>query len=61
MSRYLSPKAIQEIYDIKKTQTFKMLREFKAQGGNVYKIGRLTRVYDEEFDEFVRKNNESTT
>ena len=61
MGRYLSPKTIQETYEIGKTQTFKMLKQFREQGGNVYKIGRLTRVYDEEFDEFVRRNNESTT
>ena len=61
MARYLSPKSIQETYDIGKTQAFKMLKEFQKQGGRIYKIGRLTRVYDEEFDEFVRKNNESTT
>ena len=61
MGRYLSPKTIQEVYEIKKTHTFKLLKLFKEQGGKVYKIGRLTRVYDEEFDEFMRKNNESTT
>lgn len=61
MSRYLSPKLIEEIYSVKKNTAFKMLKEFKEQGGHIYKIGRLTRVYDEEFDQFMRKNNESTT
>lgn len=61
MGRYLSPKAIQEMYDIKKNKAFQMLKQYREQGGKVYKIGRLTRVYDEEFDEFMRKNNESTT
>ena len=61
MGRYLSPKSIQETYEIGKTQAFKMLKQYKEQGGKIYKIGRLTRVYDEEFDEFVRRNNESTT
>lgn len=61
MSRYLSPKAIQEVYEVGETTSRKMIRDFKKSGGHIYKIGRLVRVYDEEFDEFVRKNNEQTT
>ena len=58
MSRYLSPKSIQETYEVKRSQAYKMLKQFKASGGKVYKIGRLVRVYDEDFDNFVRKSNE---
>lgn len=58
MARYLSPKLIQEVYQVKRSQAYKMLKEFKASGGMVYKIGRLVRVYDEDFDNYVRKSNE---
>lgn len=58
MSRYLSPKLIQEIYQVKKTTSYKMLKGFKASGGKIYKLGRLVRVYDEDFDNYVRKLNE---
>ena len=52
MSRYLSPRLIQEIYDVKKTTAHRLLKEFRESGGTIYKIGRLTRVYDEEFDDY---------
>lgn len=61
MSRYLSPRLIQEMYDIKKTQTYKLLKEFQDSGGKVYKIGRNIRVYDEEFEKFIRGKYEQTS
>ena len=53
--RYLSPKDIQDLFAIKKTKAFELLKEYEAQGGELIRIGaRTRRVSEELFTEFLR-------
>lgn len=53
-SYYLSPKGITEKYQIGRTTAYKLLAEFEKQGGEVIHIGKLTRVSEELFTEFLK-------
>jgi hypothetical protein len=55
MYKYLSPKDIQALYRIKKTTTYKLLKEYEANGGEVIRIGKLRRVPEEQFTEFLKR------
>lgn len=55
MSNYLSPTAIQSTYQIGRSTAYKLLGEYEKQGGEVIKIGKLTRVSEELFTEFLKQ------
>ena len=54
MSSWLSPLDIQIAFKIGKTMTFKLLKEYKDKGGEIIRIGRLTRVPEEQFTDFLK-------
>lgn len=60
MSNWLSPADIRTAYKVGKTTAFRLLKEYKESGGEIIRIGRLTRVPEEQFTEFlkVRGNEE---
>lgn len=55
MRRYLSPTDIQEMYRVGKTTAFKLLKQFEENGGEVIHIGKLRRVSEEQFTEFLKR------
>ena len=57
MSRYLSPADIQELYRVKRTTAFNLLKKFEASGGEVIRIGKLRRVSEEQFTEFLKRGS----
>jgi len=62
MSSYLAPSDIQELYRIKRTTAFNLLKEYEQNGGEVIRIGKLRRVPEDRFTEFLKardheKNN----
>ncbi len=60
MSKYLSPTGIKETYQIGRTTAYKLLKEYEEQGGEVIRIGKLTRVSEEQFTEYLKaKTNET--
>lgn len=54
MRKYLSPTGIIETYQVGRSTAYKLLKEFEQQGGEVLHIGRLTRVSEELFTEFLK-------
>lgn len=58
MSKYLSPTGIIETYQIGRSTAYKLLNEYEKQGGEVLHIGKLTRVNEELFTEYLRNRNE---
>lgn len=57
MSRFLSPADICEVYRIKRTTVFNLLKEYEQTGHEVIKIGKLRRVEQESFTEFLKERN----
>ena len=60
MSRYLSPTGIAENYQIGRSTAYKLLGEYERQGGEVIHIGKLTRVSEELFTEFLKVRDNET-
>ena len=58
MTNYLSPKGIITKYQIGRSTAYKLLNEYEKQGGEVLHIGKLTRVNEELFTEYLRNRNE---
>ena len=57
MRRYLAPADICELYRIKRTTAFNLLKEFEQAGGEVIKIGKLRRVEQEQFTNFLKERS----
>lgn len=62
MSKYLSPKGIQEEYQVSRTTSYQLIQRFQKDGGEVVRIGKLTRVNAEALEEYLKgkRTNEST-
>lgn len=54
---YLSPADICEVYRIKRTTAFNLLKEYEQTGGEVIKIGKLRRVEQEQFTNFLKERS----
>jgi hypothetical protein len=52
---WLSPSDIQSTFRIGKTTAFNLLKEYKASGREIIRIGKLTRVPEEQFTEFLKE------
>jgi hypothetical protein len=52
--RWLSPSDIQENYSFKKSITYTLLKEYEEAGGEVIRVGKLRRVPEEGFTEFLK-------
>ena len=57
MCRYLSPSDIQEVYRVKRTTAFNLLKEYEEGGGEIIRIGKLRRVPENGFTEFLKARN----
>lgn len=54
MRSYLSPSDIQDVYRVKRTTAFNLLKEYEEKGGEVIRIGKLRRVPEDRFTEFLK-------
>lgn len=54
MSKWLSPKGIQEEYQISRSTSYQLLRRFIKDGGEVVKIGKLTRANAEQLEQYLK-------
>lgn len=54
MSSYLSPSDIQAVYRVKRTTAYGLLKEYEESGGEVIRIGKLRRVPEDRFTEFLK-------
>lgn len=55
--RWLSPGDICELYRIGRTTAFNLLRQYEDAGGEVIKIGKLRRVEQEQFTNFLKERS----
>lgn len=55
MSSWLSPEDVQNTFKVRRTTSFLLIKEYKASGGEYIKIGKLTRVPEEQFTEFLKE------
>lgn len=60
MSNYLSPKTIQERYEVGRSTAYKLLNEYESNGGEVIHIGKLTRVSEDLFTQFLKERANET-
>lgn len=58
MAKWLSPADIQETFRIGKTQSYDLLKKYKENGGQYIRIGKLTRVPQESFENYLLKETE---
>ena len=56
--KWLSPADVQKQFSIGRTMAYQLIREFEKSGGEIIRIGRLTRVHEERFTDFLRGRNE---
>jgi len=61
MREFLSPSDIQEVYRVKRTTAFNLLKEYEENGGEVIRIGKLRRVPGNRFTEFLKARNHEKT
>ncbi len=52
---WLSPEDVQNTFKVRRTTSFLLIKEYKASGGEYIKIGKLTRVPEEQFTEFLKE------
>jgi hypothetical protein len=57
--RWLSPADIQTNYSIKRSTAYQLLKEYEESGKEVIRIGKLRRVPEDGFTQFLRGRNES--
>jgi len=55
--RWLSPADICETFRVKRTTAFNLLKEYENAGGEVIKIGKLRRVEQEQFTNFLKERS----
>lgn len=55
--RWLSPADICDTFRIKRTTAFNLLKEYEQTGGEVIKIGKLRRVEQEQFTNFLKERS----
>jgi hypothetical protein len=54
---WLSPADIQSTFKVKRTTAFMLLKEYTEAGGEIIQIGKLKRVPEEQFTEFLLKRS----
>lgn len=58
MSEWLSPNDIQNVFRVKRTTAFDLMKKYKENGGEYIKIGKLTRVPQESFENYLKAETE---
>lgn len=51
--KWLSPNEVQTNYSVKRSTAFRLIKEYEESGGEVIKIGKIRRVPEEQFTEFL--------
>ena len=57
--KWLSPADIQTNYSIKRSTAYQLLKEYEESGKEVIRIGKLRRVPEDGFTQFLRGRNEN--
>lgn len=51
--KWLSSNEIQTNYSVKRSTAFRLIKEYEESGGEVIKIGKIRRVPEESFTQFL--------
>lgn len=51
---WLSPDDVRTTYKVGRTTAFLLIKEYRESGGEIIRIGKLTRVPEEQFTEFLK-------
>lgn len=55
---WMSPEDIQNTYRVKRTTAFDLMKKYKENGGEYIKIGKLTRVPQDSFENYLKAETE---
>ena len=55
---WLSPDDVQNVYRVKRTTAFNMMKRYKESGGEYIKIGKMTRVPQDSFETYLKAETE---
>ena len=55
---WLSPEDIQNRFRVGRTTAFNLMKQYKENGGEFIKIGKLTRVPQESFETYLKAETE---
>ena len=55
--KWLSPTEVQTNYSVKRSTSFRLIKEYEESGGEVIKVGKIRRVPEEQFTEFLLKRS----
>lgn len=55
--KWFSPAEVQVNYSVKRSTSYQLIKEYEESGGEVIKIGRIRRVSEEQFTEFLLKRS----
>ena len=55
--KWFSPAEVQANYSLKRSTSYQLIKEYVESGGKVIKIGRIRRVPEEQFTEFLLKRS----
>ena len=51
--KWFSPAEVQANYSVKRSTSYQLIKEYEESGGEVIKIGKIRRVPEEQFTEFL--------
>lgn len=55
--KWFSPTEVQTNYSVKRSTSYQLIKEYEESGGVVIKIGKIRRVPEEQFTEFLLKRS----
>lgn len=56
--KWLSPEDVQKVFSVGRTTAFDLMKKYRESGGEYIKIGKLTRVPQEGFETYLKKETE---
>lgn len=55
---YLSPDGIRETYQVGRSTAYNLMKQYEQSGGEVIRIGKLTRVPQDSFESYLKAETE---
>ena len=55
--KWLSSNEVQTNYSVKRSTAFRLIKEYEESGGEVIRIGKIRRVPEEQFTNFLLKRS----
>lgn len=58
MSKYLSPEGIRQTFQVGRSTAYNLMKQYERDGGEVIRIGKLTRVPQDSFETYLKAETE---